>query len=155
MSDCVISWTVKAASFLCPWDFPVKNTGVGCHYLLQGFFLNQGSKLCLLHWQVDLYHWVTREAPLKVSFKKIQSMVKLIIISLAFTLDRVNNISYIICHSTQHIYYIYAILPLSGLEAPEDQKKKKDTTQVKTLNMDITGLSIPTSDSWYSSQLKM
>ena len=24
------------ASFLCPWDFPGKNTGVGCHFLLQG-----------------------------------------------------------------------------------------------------------------------
>ena len=40
---------------LCPWDSPGKNTGVGCHALLQGIFLTQGSKLhllCLLHWQV-------------------------------------------------------------------------------------------------------
>ena len=28
---------------LCPWNFPGKNTGVGCHALLQGFFLTQGS----------------------------------------------------------------------------------------------------------------
>ena len=38
---------------LCPWDFPVKNTGVGCHCLLQGIFLTQGLNLCflcLLHW---------------------------------------------------------------------------------------------------------
>ena len=37
---------------LCPWDFPGKNTGVGCHFLLQGIFLTQESKmslLCLLH----------------------------------------------------------------------------------------------------------
>ena len=34
---------------LCPWDFPGKNTGVGCHFLLRGIFLTQG---CLL-WQVD------------------------------------------------------------------------------------------------------
>ena len=27
---------------LCPWDFPGKNTGVGCHALLQGIFLTQG-----------------------------------------------------------------------------------------------------------------
>ena len=27
----------------CPWDFPGKNTGVGCHFLLQGVFLIQGS----------------------------------------------------------------------------------------------------------------
>ena len=24
---------------LCQWDFPCKNTGVGCHFLLQGIFL--------------------------------------------------------------------------------------------------------------------
>ena len=30
-----------------------KNTGVGCHSLLQGIFLTQGSNLCLLHWQAD------------------------------------------------------------------------------------------------------
>ena len=27
---------------LCPWDFPGKNTGAGCHFLLQGIFLTQG-----------------------------------------------------------------------------------------------------------------
>ena len=27
-------------------------TGVGCHALLQGIFLTQGSNPCLLHWQV-------------------------------------------------------------------------------------------------------
>ena len=32
-----------------PWDFPGKNTRVGCHFLLQGIFLTQGSKLHLLH----------------------------------------------------------------------------------------------------------
>ena len=37
-------------------DFPGKNTGVGCHALLQGIFLTQGWNphfLCLLHWQVS------------------------------------------------------------------------------------------------------
>ena len=40
---------------LCPWNFPGKNTRVGCHALLQGIFLTQGLNLhllCLLHWQV-------------------------------------------------------------------------------------------------------
>ena len=37
---------------LCPWDFPGKNTVVGCHYLLQGIFLTQGLNPHLLHWQV-------------------------------------------------------------------------------------------------------
>ena len=30
---------------LCPWDSPSKNTGVGCHDLLQGIFLTQGSNV--------------------------------------------------------------------------------------------------------------
>ena len=40
---------------LSPWDSPGKNTGVGCHALLQGIFLTEGSNprlLSLLHWQV-------------------------------------------------------------------------------------------------------
>ena len=48
-----IPWTV-AHRLLVPWDFPGKNTGIGCHTLLQGIFPNQGSNprlLCLLHWQ--------------------------------------------------------------------------------------------------------
>ena len=47
---------LKPARFLCPWDFPGKNMGVDCHFLLQGIFLTQGlnwSLLWLLHWQVD------------------------------------------------------------------------------------------------------
>ena len=41
---------------LCPWNFPGKNTGVGCHFLLQGIFPIQGSNpslLGFLHWQAD------------------------------------------------------------------------------------------------------
>ena len=34
---------------LCPWDFPGKSTGMGCHFLLQGIFPTQGSNPCLLH----------------------------------------------------------------------------------------------------------
>ena len=29
------------------WDFPGKNSGVGCHFLLQGIFLTQVSTLHL------------------------------------------------------------------------------------------------------------
>ena len=40
---------------LCPWDSPGKNTGVGCHFLLQGIFPTQGSNLDLLHCRQILY----------------------------------------------------------------------------------------------------
>ena len=29
-------WVAMPSSRVCPWDFPGKNTGVGCHALLQG-----------------------------------------------------------------------------------------------------------------------
>ena len=41
------------ARLLSPWDFPGKNTRVGCHFLLQGIFLTQGLNTRLLHWQAD------------------------------------------------------------------------------------------------------
>ena len=40
---------------LCPWKFPGKNTGVGCHFILQGIFPTKGLNsrlLWLQHWQV-------------------------------------------------------------------------------------------------------
>ena len=46
--------------FLCSWDFPGKNTGVGCHFLLQGIF--QGLNPQVLHCRQILYCWATREA---------------------------------------------------------------------------------------------
>ena len=44
------------ARLLCLWESPGKNLWVGCHFLLQGIFLTQGSNLRLLgllHWQAD------------------------------------------------------------------------------------------------------
>ena len=38
---------LQPARLLCPWGSPGKNTGVGCHLLLQGIVLTQGSDLCL------------------------------------------------------------------------------------------------------------
>ena len=45
---------------LCPWNFPGKSTGVGCHFLLQGFFPMQELNLGLLHCRQTLYPWATR-----------------------------------------------------------------------------------------------
>ena len=47
---------LEPARFLCPWHSPSKNTGVCCHFLLQGIFPVQGSNpcfLCALHWLAD------------------------------------------------------------------------------------------------------
>ena len=39
-----------------------RNSGVGCHSLLQWIFQTQGSKPSLMHCRWSLYHWATREA---------------------------------------------------------------------------------------------
>ena len=40
---------------LWSWDSPGKNTGVNCHFLLQGIFPTQGLNLGLLHCRQTLY----------------------------------------------------------------------------------------------------
>ena len=49
MSDSLRPCGLQPTRLLCPWDSPGKNTGVSCHFLLQGIFPNQGSNLCLPH----------------------------------------------------------------------------------------------------------
>ena len=47
--------THSPSGFSVHWDSPGRNTGVGCHALLQGIFPTQGLNLCilcLLPWQV-------------------------------------------------------------------------------------------------------
>ena len=46
----------QPSRLLCSWDSPGKNTGVGCHFLLQGMFATQGSNLGLPHCRQFLYH---------------------------------------------------------------------------------------------------
>ena len=47
------------------WDFSGKNTGVGCHFLLQGIFLAQGLNHVSCGSSIGkwiLYHWATWES---------------------------------------------------------------------------------------------
>ena len=59
----VTLWAV-AHRLLCPWDYPGKNTGVGCHFLLQGISLTHGLNPHLLRLrpcrQIP-YHWATSD----------------------------------------------------------------------------------------------
>ena len=48
-----MSDSLQPARLLCPWGFPGKSPGVGCHFLLQEIFLNQGLNPHVLHWQAD------------------------------------------------------------------------------------------------------
>ena len=48
MSDSLRPHGLQPARLLPQWDFPGKSTGVGCHFLLQGIFLTQGSNAHLM-----------------------------------------------------------------------------------------------------------
>ena len=54
MPDSLPPHGLQPARFLCPWDFPGKDTGV-CDFLLQGIFLTQGLNPGLLHHRQILY----------------------------------------------------------------------------------------------------
>ena len=51
--DSATPWTVNPPGFLCPWNFPGKNTRVGCHFLLQGDFPDPGIEPGSSALQVD------------------------------------------------------------------------------------------------------
>ena len=55
VSDSLRPHGLCPARLLCPWDFSDKNTGVGCHSLLQGTFLTQGLNPGILHCRQTLY----------------------------------------------------------------------------------------------------
>ena len=48
VSESLQTHTLQPTRLLCPWDFPVKNTGVGCHALLQGNLPDPGIELASL-----------------------------------------------------------------------------------------------------------
>ena len=54
--ECAVGSNSRSPPGSSVQSFSIKNTGVGCHFLLQGIFPTQGSNLCiwsLLQWQAD------------------------------------------------------------------------------------------------------
>ena len=69
LQSCPTLWDpkdCKPARLLCPWDFPGKSIGVGCHFLLQGDLSSPGieptSLTCPAIGRQVLYHYATWEA---------------------------------------------------------------------------------------------
>jgi len=55
MSNSLGPHELQPTRFHCPWNSPGKNSRMGCHSLLQGIFLTQGSNLGILHCRQFLY----------------------------------------------------------------------------------------------------
>ena len=72
VSDFLRPHGLYPARLLCPWDFPGKDTGVGCHVLLQGIFPARVSCIsCLGCW---IHHCTTWEAPTRYTAAAAKSL---------------------------------------------------------------------------------
>ena len=65
VSDSLWLHGLRPARLLCPWDSPGKNTGVGCHALLQGIFPTQGLNPGLPPCRRILYHLSHQGSPME------------------------------------------------------------------------------------------
>ena len=68
LSDSLRPHGLQPTRLLCPWNFPGKNTGVGCHFLLQGDVPNPAigptvSLVSLAFAGRFFTHWAIGEAP--------------------------------------------------------------------------------------------
>ena len=117
---------------LCPWDFPGKSIGVGCHFLLQRIFPTQG-----LNPGQPLIDSLCMRCSLGISniLEEISSLSHSVVFLYFFTLIAKEDFLISSCYSLE-----LCILP---------------TTQEKTLHMDITRWSMLKSDWLYSLQPKM
>ena len=85
MKRSVVSDSLRPHGLYSPWNSPGQSTGMGCHFLLQEFFLTQGLNPCLLHWQADsspLSHLGSLrnmlaffKAPVEILFPQFSSIV--------------------------------------------------------------------------------
>ena len=63
MLDSLWPHELLPTTFLCPWNFPGKNTGVGCHFLLQGIFPTQElNPISCISCRQILYYCTTNNA---------------------------------------------------------------------------------------------
>ena len=68
MSDSLGPHGLQVTRLFCPWDFPGKNTRVGCHFLLQRIFPTQGLNPSLWH----LLHWQANSLPLASLWENVK-----------------------------------------------------------------------------------
>ena len=82
MSDSFWPHGLEPTRLLCPWDFPGKSTGVGCHCLLQRVFPIQGVTLMSLESPALAGGFVTTEPPRKPLGKNVAAAAKSLQLSL-------------------------------------------------------------------------
>ena len=74
---------MEPARLLCQWDSPGKNTGVGCHFILPGDFLNPGIEPRSPALQVDS---LPTELQGKLSISTLLLIISFVLLTLFFFL---------------------------------------------------------------------
>ena len=85
----VTPWTAACRAPLS-WNFPGKNTGAGCYFLLQEIFPTHRWNpylLHLLHWQADSLPLVPPEKPHMCGGKKVKVLVAKLCLTLCDPMD--------------------------------------------------------------------
>ena len=75
VSDSLQPHGLQFARLLCSWNSLGKNTGVGCHSLLQGIFLTQGLNPGLPYCRQFLYHLSHQGSPYNTYIQHINQSV--------------------------------------------------------------------------------
>ena len=138
----VTPWTIALQAPL-PWDFQGKNTGMGCHFFLQGIFTTQGLNPHLLHWQVvylPLSHQGSPPCMLSIAFFFFFSCMSAIILKYLKYIHIKEQLTYLF-----HFGYKLLIVWLSkdekitngngAVTPPKKFRSEKNSSQLKSLKI--------------------
>ena len=76
---------LQSTRFLCPWDFPGKDTGMACHFLLQGIISSEYSGL--ISFRMDWLDLLAIQGTLKSLLQNHSSKASIIWCSAFFTVQ--------------------------------------------------------------------
>ena len=115
LNHSVASDSLWPARLLCSWGFYSKNTGVGCHALLQRNFPTQALNPGLLHWGGFFTVWATKEACYHTLFSLVQSLSHVQLFATSWTAARQASLSITSSRSLPKPMSIESVMPSNHL----------------------------------------
>ena len=100
---------------LCSWDSPGKNTGVGCHFLLQGIFPTQKPNPGLLQCRQILYRLSCEGSIAKVVISSVQSLSRVQLFVTPWTVACQASLSIVNSWSLLKVMSIELVVPSNHL----------------------------------------
>ena len=116
MSDFSQPHGLQRTRLLHPWILPGKNTGAGCHFLLQEIFQAQGLNLhllCLPLWQADSLSLVPPGKPMQYVVVQLLSCVQLF--ATPWTAAHQVSLSFTVSQSLLKLTSVESVMPSNYL----------------------------------------